>query len=71
MDKLQSHQVNDQANDIALVVAIINNYKNHPSINRIKKECFIPKIYSFSEAKKDEINVLIKLRNPKKTTAPG
>ena len=42
----------DQANDIASVDAIINNYKDHPSINQIRKECSIPKIYSFPEAKK-------------------
>ena len=42
----------DQANDIASVDAIINNYKNHPSINQIRKECSNPKIYSFPEAKK-------------------
>ena len=42
----------DQANDIASVDAITNNYKNHPSINQIRKECSNPKIYSFPEAKK-------------------
>ena len=42
----------DLANDIASVDAIINNYKNHPSINQIRKECSNPKIYSFPEAKK-------------------
>ena len=42
----------DQANDIASVDAIINNYKNHPSINQIRKEYSNPKIYSFPEAKK-------------------
>ena len=29
----------DQANDIASVDAIINNHKDHPSINQIRKEC--------------------------------
>ena len=42
----------DQANDIASVDAIINNYKIHPSINQIIKECPHSKIYSFPEAKK-------------------
>ena len=42
----------DQANDIASVDAIINNYKNHPSINQIRKECSNPTIHSFPEAKK-------------------
>ena len=60
----------DQANDIASVDTIINNYKNHPSINRITKECSNPKIYSFPEAKKEEINILIKRLNPKKATGP-
>ena len=60
----------DQANDIASVDAIINNYKNHPSINQIRKECSNPKIYSFPEAKKEEINILIKRLNPKKATGP-
>ena len=56
----------DQANDTASVDAIINNYKNHPSIIQIRKECSNPKIYSFPEAKKEEINILIKRLNPKK-----
>ena len=60
----------DQANDIASVDAIINNYKNHPSINQIRKECSNPKIYSFPEANKEEINILIKHLNPKKATGP-
>ena len=51
----------DQANDIALVDAIINKYKNHPSINQIRKECSNPKIYSFPG---------IKRLNPKKATGP-
>ena len=42
----------DGANDIASVDAIINNYKIHPSINQIIKECPHSKIYSFPEAKK-------------------
>ena len=58
----------DQANDIASVDAIINNHKDHPSINQIRKECSNPKIYSFPEAKKEEINILIKSLNPKKAT---
>ena len=28
----------DQANDIASVDAIISNYKNHPSVNQIRKK---------------------------------
>ena len=60
----------DQANDIASVDAIINNYKDHPSINQIRKECSIPKIYSFPEAKKEEIKILIERLNPKKATGP-
>ena len=40
----------DQANDIASVDAIISNYKNHPSINQIRKKYTNPKIYSFPEA---------------------
>ena len=50
----------DQANDIRFD-AIINKYKNHPSINQIRKECSNPKIYSFPE---------IKRLNPKKATGP-
>ena len=30
--------IKDQANDISPVDAIINNYKNHPSINQIRKK---------------------------------
>ena len=41
----------DQANDITSVDAIINNYKNHSSINQIRKEWSNPKIHSFPEAK--------------------
>ena len=58
----------DQANDIASVDAITNNYKNYPSINQIRKECSNSKIYSFPEAKKEEINIRIKHLNPKQTT---
>ena len=58
----------DQANDIALVDATINNYKNHPGINQIRKEC--SKIYSFPEVKKEEVNIRIKHLNPKKATGP-
>ena len=42
----------DQANDIASVDAIISNYKNHRSINQIRKKCSNPKTYSFPEAKR-------------------
>ena len=48
----------------------MNNYKNYPSINQIRKECSSPKTYSFPEAKKEEINILIKRMNPKKATEP-
>ena len=60
----------DQANDLASLDAIISNYKNHPNINQIRKKCSNPKIYSFPEAKKEEINILIKRLNPKKATGP-
>ena len=60
----------DQANDLASFDAIISNYKNHPNINQIRKKCSNPKIYSFPEAKKEEINILIKRLNPKKATGP-
>ena len=40
----------DQPNDIRFD-AIINKYKNYPSINQIRKECSNPKIYSFPEIK--------------------
>ena len=42
----------DHANDIASVDAIINNYKNHPSIDQSRKECSNPKIYRKNKAKK-------------------
>ena len=57
-----------QANDIASVDAIISNYKHHPNINQIRKKCSNPKIYSFPEAKNEEINILIECLNPKKAT---
>ena len=60
----------DQANDIDSVDAIISNYKHHPCINQIRKKCSNPKIYSFPEAKKEEINILIIRLNPKKVTGP-
>ena len=61
----------DRANDIALVDAIISNYKHHPIINQIRKKCSNPKIYmQFSWRKKEEINILIKHLNPKKATGP-
>ena len=60
----------DQANDIASVDAIISNYKNHPSINQIRKKFSNPKIHSLPEAKKEEINILIKRQNPKKAIGP-
>ena len=40
----------DQTNEITSVDAIINNYKNHPSINQIRKEFSNSKIHSFPEA---------------------
>ena len=43
---------------------------NHPSINQIRKNCSSPKKYSFPEAKKEKINILIKHLNPKKATGP-
>ena len=52
------------------VDAIISNYKHHPSINQIRKQCSNPKIYRFPEATKEEINILIKRLNPKKATGP-
>ena len=60
----------DQANGIASFHAIISNYNHHPSINQIIKKCSNPKIYSFPEAKKEELNILIKHLNPKKATGP-
>ena len=60
----------DQANDIPSLDAIISNYKNHPSTDQIRKKCSNPKIYIFPEAKKEEINILMKLLNPKKATGP-
>ena len=59
----------DQANDIALVGAIIRNYKNHSSINQIRKKCSNFKIHSFHVANKhtnQETNILIKRLNPKR-----
>ena len=44
--------------------------KHHPSINQIRKKCSNPKIYSFPEAEKKEINILIKRLNPKQATVP-
>ena len=60
----------DQANHITSVDAIISNYKHHPSINQIRKKISNPNIYSFPEAKKEEVNMLIKCLNPKKATGP-
>ena len=48
----------------------MNNYKNHPGINQIRTECSNPKIYSLPEAKKEEINILIKRLNPQQPTGP-
>ena len=42
----------DQANDIALVDAIISNYKNHPSIDQIRKNALILKNLVFLKQKK-------------------
>ena len=53
----------DQENDA-------NNYKNHPSINQIRKKYSNAKIYSFPEAKTEEINILIKSLNPKRAAEP-
>ena len=60
----------DQANDIASLDAVINSYKNYPSINQIRKGWPNPKLYSFPEAKKEEINIVIKRMNPRKATGP-
>ena len=59
----------DQESGIASVDAIISHYKNHPSINQIRKKCSNPRMYSFPEAKKEEINILIKRQNPKKSNS--
>ena len=64
------HNPKDQANDIDSVDTIISYYKHHPSINQIRKKCSNPKIYSFPEAKKEKINILIIRLNPKKVTGP-
>ena len=44
----------DQANGIASVDAIINNCKNHPSINQIIKTCSILKYIVFLKQKKNK-----------------
>ena len=56
---LNSHQINivkttcgQPTYDIASVDAMISNYKNHPSINQIRKKSPNPKKYTFPEAKK-------------------
>ena len=59
-----------QANDLTSFDAIISNYKHHPNINQIRKKCSNPRTYSFPEANKEEINILIKRLNPKKATGP-
>ena len=48
----------------------MSNYKNHTDINQIRKKSCSSKICSFSETKKEEINILIKRLNPKKATGP-
>ena len=53
-----------------MVDAIISNYKHNPSTTKVRKKCYNPKIYSFPEAKKEEINILIKRLNPSKDTGP-
>ena len=60
----------DQAYGVASVDAIISNYKKNSSINQIRKECPNPKLYSFPDAKKVEIDILIKCLNPKNATEP-
>ena len=37
---------------------------------RLEKKCSNPKIYSFPEAKEEEINILLKYLHPKKATGP-
>ena len=60
----------DQANSIALVDAIISSYKIHPSLNQIRKKCPNPKLYSCPDAKKEDIDILIKRLNRKNATGP-
>ena len=53
-----------------MVDAIISHCKHRPSINQIRKKALILRYTVFLMQKKEEINILIKCLNPKKTTGP-
>ena len=60
----------DQVNGIALVDPIISNYKTHAILNQISKKCPNPKVYSCPDARKEDIDILIKRLNRKNATRP-
>ena len=49
---------------------IIESYRNHPSIIKIKKNKEKP-IFNFPEATTEDINIIIKPLNPNKATGPN
>ena len=49
---------------------IIENYRNHPSIIKIKEIVEEKPIFDFAEATTEDINTIIKSLNPNKATGP-
>ena len=52
------------------ILEIIENYRNHPSISKIKEIVIEKPIFDFPEATTEDLNKIIKSLNPNKATGP-
>ena len=60
----------DSKLDEKTICEIIENYQNHPSINKIKEIVKEKPIFDFPEATTEDINEIINSLNPNKVTFP-
>ena len=61
----------DYINDSLITKRIIEKYKNHPSIKAIQDTFPVKKEFKIEEAKFEEINKILRIKNSRKATGPG
>ena len=67
--KLQNNL--DYINDSLITKRIIEKYKNHPSTKDIQDIFPVKKEFKIEEAKFEEINKILRIKNSRKATGPG
>ena len=61
----------DYINDSLITKRIIEKYKNHPSTKDIQDIFPVKKEFKIEEAKFEEINKILRIKNSRKATGPG